>query len=419
MSYEMGHGWGLGLLLSTLAVAGCGDEDRRPPSRGSTSSNRPVAGCETISHESCDVRAADCQARLLALAACLREDEEPPMPPVTVMSESAFGDYLYELIEEEPQPEVNHLERALVSLGMVEPGAYDVDVVVSDLVTTIAGVYRHETDDILVVVHGAAVDRDMMSSILLHEFVHYLQDLQVDLAAFSEEFSLSTDAALAAISVIEGEAEFHQLRYYASLAGLNPNTVDYRETFDSMVSFSEEYLLEQPSPYTQVRGVFPYAWGGRYMQATWFDGGRDAVAERFASPPTQTRSLMGASTFVDVAARSFESPAAPTGLALYAEDVGGAITLFLYATTIMDVASARELALQWRGDRMSIFATDDDAGTVVVWRIALENEPAAAAFAAAAGRVVASNEIRRDGAEVVIAIGDPVADVEWALSPLE
>ena len=33
---------------------------------------------------------------------------------------------------------------------------------------------------------------------------------------------------LAAVSVIEGEAQFHQLRYYASLSGLNPNTVDYR-----------------------------------------------------------------------------------------------------------------------------------------------------------------------------------------------
>jgi hypothetical protein len=419
MSNETGHAWGFGLLLSVLAVAGCSDEDRPPPSRGSASSNSPVAGCEAISHQSCDVRAADCQARLLALAACLREDEEPPMPPVTVMSESAFGDYLYELLEEEPQPEVNHLERALVSLGMVRRGAYDADVVVSDLVKTIGGVYRPETDDILVVDHGSAVDRDMMSSIVLHEFVHYLQDLQVDLAAFSEEFSVSTDAALAAVSVIEGEAQFHQLRYYASLSGLNPNTVDYRESFDSMVSFSEDYLLEQPSPYAQVRVVFPYAWGGRYMQATWVDGGRDAVAERFASPPTQTRSLMVASAPADVAARSFESPSAPAGLRLYAEDVGGAFTLFLYATTLTDVASARELALEWRGDRMSIFATDDDAGTVVVWRIALASDAAAAEFAAAAGRVVASNEIRREGAEVVIAIADPVADVEWALSSLE
>lgn len=163
-----------GALLGLLATGCSEDDDAPPPWRGSTSSNRPVAGCEHISHGSCDVRTASCQERLLELSACIREDAAPPMPPVAVLSESEFADFLYELIEEEPQPEVNHLERALVSLGMARPGAYGVDVAVSDLVENVGGLYRHDSDDILIVDHGASFDRDMMSSILVHEFVHYL-----------------------------------------------------------------------------------------------------------------------------------------------------------------------------------------------------------------------------------------------------
>lgn len=412
-------------FLSACFVSGCGGEDRDPPPwRGSSSSNPPIASCEEISHASCDVRDDQCQERLLALAACIREDDEPPMPPVTVMSETEFGDYLYALYQEQaPQPAVNHFERALVRLGMVEPGAFGVDVVVADLVENLGGIYRQDSDDIVIVDHGAQVDRDMMSSILVHEFVHYLQDREVDLQAYVESFSLDSDSALAAASLVEGEAEFHQLRYYASLAGVDPNTADYRERFEVMVTWSEEYLLGQPSPYAQVRGVFPYAWGGRYVQAEWAKRGRQAVSERFAAPPAQTRTLMAVRDGVvveDVATTAFDSPSAPDGFHLYAEDVGGAFTLFLYLTTLMAPEPAHDLALDWRGDRLSIFATDDEHGTLVAWRLAFADAGAASRFATAARSRIPANQISIEGdTQVVFALADPAVNLEWALAPLD
>jgi len=411
-------------ILSVSFSSGCGSEDEAPPWRGSSSSNKPVAGCEAISHASCDVRAGECQERLLTLAACIRQDDVPPMPPVTVMSEAEFADVLYELYEEQaPQPAVNHFERALVGLHMVEPGAFDLDVVVEDLVQNIGGIYRHDSDDIVIVDHGAEVDRDMMSSILVHEFVHYLQDRDVDLEAFTEAFSLTSDSSLAASSIVEGEAEFQQLRYYASLAGMDPNTVDYRERFESMVTWSEDFLLQQPSPYTQIRSVFPYAWGGRYVQAEWAKRGRSAVTERFAVPPTQTRTLMAVRDGVvveDVATRSFDSPSAPAGFRLFGDDVGGAFMLFLYLTTLVTPDAAYDLALEWRGDRLSVFATSDDAGTALAWRIAFADAGAASRFATAVGgRVPSSQIVVEGGTQVVFAIAEPAVNLAWALAPLD
>jgi hypothetical protein len=373
-----------------------------------------------IDHSACDVRDIACDERLFELSVCLRRGEEAPLPPITVMSEAEFADYLYESAEDDPPPAINHFERALVSLGMVQEGAYTVDTVVSDLVESVGGVYRSDSEDILIIDHGEDSDADLTSSILVHEFVHYLQDRDMDLGAFHEAHSESSDASLAATSMTEGEAELHQLRYYASLLGLDPNAVDFRERFENMVSWSESYLLEQASPYARRWSVFPYAWGGRYIQATWETGGRDAVLERFAGPPTQTRTLMavqdGAVTD-EVDAVSFAAPTPPEGWSLYSEDVGGAFMLFLYLATLTTPDEARALALEWRGDKLAIFASEAaEPRTIVAWRISFTDAASASRFfilstRATPGRLEAPTD-------VVIADANTVMNVDWALAPL-
>lgn len=371
-----------GVLAFALAVslAACGEADDAPAPELGPLPEYSIAGCEELDHTSCDVREASCQERLLALTACIREDEVPPMPPVTVMSEAEFGDYLRESNDDEPEPEVNHLERALVGLDLVEVGALGRETVIADLVEKIGGVYRHDTDDVLIVDHGQSSDLDMSSSVLVHEFVHYLQDRQVDLDAFNDAHSPTSDAALAADALVEGEAELHQLRYYASALGLNPNIVNYPERFETMMAWSETYLLGEASPFTQIRSVFPYAWGGRYAAISWAFGGPDTLAQRFESPPTQTLTLMAAANGTipdEVEAVALASPTAPEGWSLYSDDVGGAFLQFLYLMTRTTVGEARELSLAWRGDRLSIYAQEEPASdTAWVWRFAFENQTA-------------------------------------------
>lgn len=406
-------------ILSLVACLNACSSEEEPARVGAPPVHR-IAGCEAIDHSSCDVREGDCQERLLELTACIRGEDTPPIPSVSVMSEAEFSDYLYSTLEEDIEPEVNHLERALVTLGMVEPNALQVDAVIADRVENIAGVYRSDSDDVLIVDHGAASDQDLTSNVLVHEFVHYLQDRQVDLDAYRDAVANTYDAALAASSVTEGEAEVHQIRHYASLLGLDPNAVDYRERFEAMVGWSEQYLLEQPSPFTQVRGVFPYSWGGRYMQLSWALGRRDAVAERFESPPTQTRTLMvesDGSIPADVAAVTILSPASPEDWALDTEDVGGAFLMFLYLTTLTTEEEARSLSLTWRGDRLSVFSREETAETVVVWRCA---------FADSASRGRASALVQPTGigtalegdTTLVLAAAYGAAPPDWALAPL-
>jgi hypothetical protein len=406
-------------VLWPLCLAACGGDDDPPAALGSPSQYR-VEGCEEIDHSACDVRDIGCDERLLELAVCLRGGDGAPLPLITVMSEAEFADYLYESSEEDPPPAINHFERALVSLGLVQPGAFTLDTVVSDLVESVGGIYRSDSEDILIIDHGDDSDVDLTSSILVHEFVHYLQDRDIDLAAFHDAHSESSDASLASTSMTEGEAELHQLRYYASLLGLDPNTVDFRERFENMVSWSESYLLEQASPYARRWSVFPYAWGGRYVQAAWENAGRDAVLERFAAPPTQTRTLMAVEDGAvpeDVAAVSFASPTPPEGWSLYSEDVGGAFMLFLYLAKLTTPEEARALALEWRGDKLAIFSSEaEEPRTIVAWRVAFADATSASRFFSLSSRTTPGR--LEAPTNVVLANANTTLDVDWALAPL-
>lgn len=408
-------------VLLAAGLSACGEAEDPPLAGLGDAPIHPVLGCEGIDHRSCDVRDAACQERLLELTACIRGEETPPMPPVTVMTEAEFSAYLYSTLDEEEMDlEVNHLEHALVMLGLVESNALDVDVVVADLVKSIGGVYRDDSDDVIVVDHGTPNDQDMAANVLVHEFVHYLQDRQVDLSAFDDAIASTSDALMAGSSVVEGEAELHQIRHYASLLGLDPNTVDYGERFEAMVGWSERYLLEHPSPFTQIRGVFPYSWGGRFMERSWASGGREAVTELFASPPAQTRTLMvgsGSALPEDVEAVTLASPETAQGWSLYSEDVGGAFLLFLYLATQTTLDEARSLSLAWRGDTLSIFARDEGTpDTIVAWRLAFED-------ATVRDRVLALSDhpstrhVAEGAAGLVIAGSYYGESLTWVLTP--
>ena len=70
---------GLAALLGLAALAGCGGDTMSMP------------GCEAIDHTPCNVLVSACQARLWALAACLRGDQAGELPPVSVVSETDFA----------------------------------------------------------------------------------------------------------------------------------------------------------------------------------------------------------------------------------------------------------------------------------------------------------------------------------------
>ena len=63
------------------------------------------------------------------------------------------------------------------------------------------------------------------------QLVHALQDRDQDLPTWYDAHTDTYDAALAAMSVVEGEARLEEKRFAVSVLGLDPSTVDSRQAF--------------------------------------------------------------------------------------------------------------------------------------------------------------------------------------------
>jgi hypothetical protein len=413
------------LLLATVVGCGSADDEAAVGKSLGKSPRYPLPGCEDIDPAPCDVRITSCQTRLLALAACLRGEEPGELPPISRMSEAQYTAYLNDLLAEmDPPPDPNHYERALTMLGLVAPQAFSPETVVSEQAEFIAGQYRWKTKDILLVEHGERFDERVSSPVLVHEFIHLLQDRDVDLMAFEEEYATTHDSYLASDSVIEGEARMHESRYRASMLGLNPATIDWERRFQSTLESDETWIVKQPSPHTASWQVFPYEWGARYIHLIWQAGGLQKVLGKFAAPPTASQVLMASDH--EAADMSFtpgnlSAPIPPAEWTLLYHDpiVLGAWDTFLALAKQTTLDKARTLALAWRSDQLWIYggALPAAPSTAVVWCIDFADEVTAATVATVGAGVVGEAGVRQQGVRVVLAKTDALLPLDWAFAP--
>jgi len=357
----------------------------------------------------------------MAVATCLRGEPEVEPPPVTVMTEVEFADYLNGVLAMmDPPPDPNPFEAALVMLSLAVPGDLAPPSVVANSVEAIYGLYRWQPNDIVIVDHGEDSTPEVSSAVLVHEFIHALADREVDLEAFSEEHAVSRDASLASDSLVEGEAQLHQLRYASAAFGYDPKTIDFVRMFQNIVERTEEDLLPEPSLYVSGYGAFPYVWGARYAHFAWQAGGQQAILERYASPPLTSRALMasnGAAEADLAPLPALRVPVPPAEWLPFTETTMGAWGLYLALTqsTNSNVERSRTLSDAWRADRLFIYqgaqAADD---TALVWRIAFSDETTAESATVA----FASLRGVRQGSELVVALANaPGVSLDWALVP--
>jgi hypothetical protein len=407
-------------LLVLLAV-GCGgsdgddgDDPLGPPLL------HPVPGCESIDPAACDVRHPECQQRLLSMAACLRGESVMAAPAIQVLSEADYSTLLAtELAAQMQDPNIEQIEVGFNLLGLIERGALSAQARAVDFAKFAAGVYRDDTKDVLIIDHGDPFDAEAASPVLVHEFVHALQDRDLGLSAFKAQAN-SVDDSWAFSAMIEGEAKLHERRYAAAMLGLDSAKIDWTAHFQNSLAHDEQRLLDEASPYLASYKYFPYEWGGRYMYFTWLAGGMDAVLGRFSMPPTMTHTLLASTMGV------VDSDITPIDLTLATPpsewtQIAGRWTLgawgiylaFQKHATTLDLV--RSIALAWRGDALGIYASSETpARTAVLWRLEFADEFSATRAKAACERMVGIANVRQQGQRVVIAKTDGNSSVDWA-----
>jgi hypothetical protein len=358
----------------------CSSDDHPGPA----AVERALPECPQLDHTTCDTRDATCQKRLLALAGCVYGVTTTPKVPVRVVSEQQLIDELNTASKEEPSADetadLRHIESTFVDLRLMQTGDLtEGGGSFAQIVVNIDGVYQDAQRGIALVDRDAARNDAEADALLLHEFVHAIQDAEQGLAAWRERYPSSSDSTLSLRSVTEGQATYAQFRVLLAMTGRDVSRIDWDRT---LTSFRDQLIadaFDAPSPYFASVTTFPYAYGAASAYQSWSDH-----PAQFAAPPLTTLEVLSHDAgvaFDPPAALDLEAPTPDGDYRFVDADTLGAFQLALSAHQLgFDPDTALDLALAWRGDALWIYAGPDEQ-TVWMWMLQLDDAQHARALA--------------------------------------
>lgn len=322
-----------------------------------------------------------CQERLLELAGCVYGVAKTPQVPVRLVTEAQLIEELDAPADDEPRDDADlpHIERALVDLRLLQAGDLtEGGGSTAQIVANIDGIYQDAERGIALVDRGEALDDANSNALLLHEFVHAIQDAQFDLNAWREPFPRHTDAILALRSVTEGQATYAQFRVLLAMTGRDLNRIDWPTSLSNFRDQLVPTTFDDPSPYLASITTFPYAYGAASAFESWSDH-----AAQFDAPPLTTLEVLSRDAGIPYAAPEPLDVEAPESgdYRLVDSDTLGAFQLALSTHALgADTTAAQALALAWRGDLLWIYAGPNEE-SVWIWMIELADTEATGAIA--------------------------------------
>jgi hypothetical protein len=282
--------------------------------------------------------------------------------------------------QEEPPEWLAAEERFYKRLGLV-PADADLNALIVQLYSSaVAAYYRPETGTFYVIQRDApfaSLDKIYVS----HEYTHALQDMHFDLETNRVSDLTQTDAALAQLSVIEGDATLTSQQWMID------NLSDQEQLELVLQAFGE---LSQD----QFAGVplilrrqleFPYAEGLLFTRDIYGLGGYDAVNAAIQTPPASTEQILHSQKYYDaeapVAVELVDlAPLLGEGWSNVYQQTMGELGLQVVATggqqppvNIPGLPAEwphQEVAAGWGGDRLAMFENAATGAWAIEWETA-------------------------------------------------
>jgi hypothetical protein len=174
--------------------------------------------------------------------------------------------------------------------------------------------------------------------------------------------------------------------------------------------------------------IMPYIYGATWVYDTWISGGAPAVQDRYEDLPRDTLEIMRVAwqassgnypvtpyPGTNVFYRGTPPPDDSEVIPLLVDRLG-AFTVYVMGRILADPASARTIALGWRGDQMDFFELDA-GGAAGRWRVTFDTDASASAFS----ELLAGNpniSTRLSSRTVVAVVSESGQTPEWLFGPL-
>jgi hypothetical protein len=219
-----------------------------------------------------------------------------------------------------------------------------------------------------------------------HEIDHALQDQAFDLSVVVPDPTNEGDAAIAALSLVEGDASLLMVQW--ATEHLTP--AELLEVVESATDDEQTALLESMPAILSGTLQFPYITGLEFVLGPQTQGGWSAVDAMYDDPPVSTEQVLHPDTYaagedpVDVVMPDGLAEAMGAGWSLGLEDTFGEYQLSIWLAESGNAeAVATRAAAGWGGDRMA-YLTGPDGADALVWRNEWDSEDDAAQFTTAA-----------------------------------
>ncbi len=264
------------------------------------------------------------------------------------------------------------------------------DLYLEALGSQVLGFYRDD-DRTLYIVRRSGGLGPVEKYTAAHELTHALQDQHFGLASLGLDTPGQSDRALAALSLVEGDA---------SLAGVywsqgHLSLADLGEILRAAAAPGAQEALDALPPIVREGLTFPYLQGLQFVMGLQTTGGWEAVDAAYARPPASTEQILHPEKY-----QAGEGPVKvgtplPRGVAgaigpdwrLTYTDTLGELGLRTWLAQANDAQAADAAAAGWGGDRVELYR-GPAGGWAIVMRTAWDDAAAAGRFTEAARLVV-------------------------------
>ena len=276
--------------------------------------------------------------------------------------------------------------RTLEAFGLI-PKGFPLDSFLLNLLTDqVAGMYVPKKKEFFIADWISPAEQ---KPVMAHELTHALDDQYFHLEKWQNAARKNDDASMARDAVIEGSALAAMMDY--TLAGLHtsvrqvPDIAPFIESSVAAEMDKDPNLAKAP-PFIRDELLFPYLDGAVFTQQVLkATAGWPHFKRVFANPPMSTQQILHPNLyFQGVKPRTITLPhlksAIPRGWRKLDENVVGEFALREVLKQYLDVRDAKHFSAMWDGDRYALFENKKTKKTILVVRLALDNETDAESF---------------------------------------
>src|ERR1700752_3064309 len=299
--------------------------------------------------------------------------------------------YLLQKMNEDKDADKRYADQKTMEKFGLLPKDYPLDeTLVKVLTEQIAGLYDPDSQEFFIADWNSLADE---RAVMSHELTHALQDQHFHIDQWTDAAKPNDDAELARDAVIEGSAMAAMLDYELGGKGSIRDLGDFDPSMLLGDVDSSPELTKAPKV-LQDELLFPYLAGiqftQRFLKAS---NGWPDFHKIFEKPPVSTQQIMHPDLYMQgVVPAKIELPATkgalPAEWKKLDENNMGEFGVQEVFKQFLAKNRATALAATWAGDRYAIFENQKNKRTLLLFRIRLTDETAAARFFGAYSEVL-------------------------------